>query len=316
MTILRAEHLGMCFGVRDAIALAHAEAARQPVTVLGDLVHNDTVLADLRSRGVRLERDLGAVRTDAVIITAHGTSDRHRAEVRAHGHRLLEATCPLVHFAHRSLAGLVARGLHPVVIGQRDHVEVRGLTGDFPQADVVLGESEIDALSERPAFGVVSQTTQPIARVRELVAHLRRRFPASEVVFRDTVCQPTKQRQSAAEELARQCDVVIVIGGTHSNNTRQLVATCGRFCDRVHHVQTAGDLDPTWFQAEDTVGLTAGTSTPDSTIQAVEAALKRLERGSLSRESQTPLATQRVALPDDDSGDLMRQLAPSQSLLR
>jgi len=316
MTILRAEHLGMCFGVRDAIALAHAEAARQPVTVLGDLVHNDTVLADLRSRGVRLERDLGAVRTDAVIITAHGTSDRHRAEVRARGHRLLEATCPLVHFAHRSLAGLVARGLHPVVIGQRDHVEVRGLTGDFPQADVVLGESEIDALSEQPAFGVVSQTTQPIARVRELVTHLRRRFPASEVVFRDTVCQPTKQRQSAAEELARQCDVVIVIGGAHSNNTRQLVATCGRFCDRVHHVQTAGDLDPEWFQAEDTVGLTAGTSTPDSTIQAVEAALKRLERGALSRESQTPLATQRVAVPDDDSGDLMRQLEPSQSLLR
>lgn len=316
MTILRAEHLGMCFGVRDAIALAHAEAARQPVTVLGDLVHNDTVLADLRSRGVRLERDLGSVRTDAVIITAHGTSDRHRAEVRARGHRLLEATCPLVHFAHRSLAGLVARGLHPVVIGQRDHVEVRGLTGDFPQADVVLGESEIDALSERPAFGVVSQTTQPIARVRELVAHLRRRFPASEVVFRDTVCQPTKQRQSAAEELARQCDVVIVIGGAHSNNTRQLVATCGRFCDRVHHVQTAGDLDPAWFQAEDAVGLTAGTSTPDSTIQAVEAALKRLERGALNRESQTPLATQRVAVPDDDSGDLMRQLEPSQSLLR
>ncbi len=297
MTILRAEHLGMCFGVRDAIALAHAEAARQPVTVLGDLVHNDTVLADLRSRGVRLERDLAAVRTEAVIITAHGTSDRHRAEVRSRGHRLLEATCPLVHFAHRSLAGLVARGLHPVVIGQRDHVEVRGLTGDFPQADVVLRESEIDAFTERPGLGVVSQTTQPIARVRELVAHLRRRFPASEIVFRDTVCQPTKQRQSAAEELAQRCDVVVVIGGAHSNNTRQLVATCGRFCERVHHVQTAGDLDEAWFQTDDTVGLTAGTSTPDSTIQAVEAALKRLERGSPSRESQPVLATPRVALP-------------------
>lgn len=294
MTLLRAEHLGMCFGVRDAIALAHAEAARQPVTVLGELVHNDTVLADLRSRGVRLETDLAAVRTGTVIITAHGTSERRRGEVAARGHRVLEATCPLVHFAHRALKELVARGLHPVVIGQRGHVEVRGLTGDFPHADVVLNETEIEALAERPSFGVVSQTTQPIARVRELVAHLRRQFPASEVVFRDTVCQPTKQRQSAAEELAQQCDVVVVIGGAHSNNTRQLVATCARFCERVHHVQTAGDLCEAWFQPDDVVGLTAGTSTPDSTIQAVEAALRRMERGSLSRESAVQLTTQRV----------------------
>lgn len=297
MTLLRAEHLGMCFGVRDAIALAHSEAARQPVTVLGELVHNDTVLADLRSRGVRLETDLAAVRTDTVIITAHGTSERRLAEVAAQGHRVLEATCPLVHFAHRALKDLVARGLHPVVIGQRGHVEVRGLTGDFPHADVVLSEIEIETLAERPGFGVVSQTTQPLARVRELVACLRRRFPASEVVFRDTVCQPTKQRQSAAEELAQQCDVVVVIGGAHSNNTRQLVATCGRFCPRVHHVQNAGELRAEWFHSDDVVGITAGTSTPDSTIQAVEGALRRLERDSLSPENGERLAAQRVTLP-------------------
>lgn len=297
MTILRAEHLGMCFGVRDAIALANAESARQPVTVLGELVHNETVLADLRSRGVRLESDLDAVQTGTVIITAHGTSNRRLAEVRERGHRVLEATCPLVHFAHRALAELVSRGLHPVIIGQRGHIEVRGLTGDFPHADVVLSEADIDTLPERPGFGIASQTTQPIARVRELVAHLRQRFPGSEVVFRDTVCQPTKQRQSAAEELAQRCDVVVVIGGAHSNNTRQLVATCARFCERVHHVQTAGDLGENWFDDAETVGLTAGTSTPDSTIQAVEAALRRLERGSLGREPLPTFPTQRVALP-------------------
>ena len=120
------------------------------------------------------------------------------------------------------------------------------------------------------------QTTQPIARVRELVACLRRRFPDSEIVFRDTVCQPTKQRQSAAEELAGQCDVVVVVGGAQSNNTRELVATCRRFCDRVHHVQTAADLCEAWFSDAGTVGLTAGTSTPDSIINGVEAALQRL----------------------------------------
>jgi 4-hydroxy-3-methylbut-2-en-1-yl diphosphate reductase len=276
MKLLRAEHLGMCFGVRDAIALAGDEAARRPVTVLGELVHNATVLDDLRARGVRLERELSAVSTGTVLITAHGASERRLAEVRARGHRVVEATCPLVRHAHRALAELVRAGFHPVVLGQRGHVEVRGLTEDYPEYDVVLSEADIAAMKPRPRLGVVAQTTQPVLRVRELVACLRHRFPESEIVFRDTVCQPTKQRQSAAEELARQCDVVVVIGGAHSNNTRELVTTCGRFCDRVHHIQSAGDLCADWFRPGDTVGLTAGTSTPDSTIQAVEQRLRQL----------------------------------------
>ena len=278
--ILRADHLGMCFGVRDAIALARTEAARRPLTVLGDLVHNETVLAELRARGIRLERHLADVDTAAVMITAHGASDRLLADVRGSGHAVVEATCPLVHFAHRSLAALVREGRHPVVIGQRGHVEVRGLTEDYPDCEVVLNEADIAVLASRPRFGVVAQTTQPIARVRELVACLRRHFPESEISFRDTVCQPTKQRQQAAEDLARQCAVVIVVGGAQSNNTRELVATCGRHCGRVHHVQTASDLAPEWFHDAETVGLTAGTSTPDSVIDAVEAALNRLAESS------------------------------------
>ena len=103
-------------------------------------------------------------------------------------------------------------------------------------------------LQERPRFGVAAQTTQPIEKVRLLVNCLRRRFPNSEVRFIDTVCQPTKQRQNAAVELAQQCDVVIVIGGAHSNNTHELVETCCRYCPRVHHVQTADDLRPGWFE--------------------------------------------------------------------
>jgi len=276
MKLLRAEHLGFCFGVRDALNLAKDEAARAPVTVLGDLVHNDIVLADLRERGVKFERELAQVTTSTVLITAHGTSERRLAEVKARGHLVIEATCPLVRHAHESLAGLVLRGCHPVVIGQRGHVEVQGLTGDFEACDVVLTEAEIDALSPQPRFGVVSQTTQPIARVRSLVDYLRRRFPESEVLFRDTVCQPTKQRQSAAETLARRCDVVVVIGGNHSNNTRELVATCERFCLRVHHVQLAVDLRREWFGPDDLVGVTAGTSTPDSVISAVETALQQI----------------------------------------
>lgn len=274
MKIIKAEHLGMCFGVRDAIALAQEAARHQPLTILGDLVHNETVLAELRARGIQIEQQPERISTKSVMITAHGTSERMLHQTRAGGFNVIEATCPLVHVAHRALAKLVAEGAHPVVIGKRDHVEVRGLTGDLTAFDVVLSPEDVLRLTERACFGVVAQTTQPIVRVRELVHMIRQRFPQSEVRFVDTVCQPTKQRQHAAVELAQHCDIVIVIGGAHSNNTKELVATCAKHCPRVHHVQTAAELRPEWFQETDTVGITAGTSTPDNLIAAVEARLR------------------------------------------
>ena len=278
MNILRAEHLGMCFGVRDAIALALKHADESPLTILGDLVHNETVLATLRDRGVRLERDLGNVATETVMVTAHGASERALSAVRRRGLAVLEATCPLVHFAHQSVAKLARAGFHPVIIGQRDHVEVRGLTEDLAECDVVLSEAEVLNMRERTRFGVAAQTTQPIDKVRRLVQLIREQFSQSEVRFIDTVCQPTKQRQSAAMALAQQSDVVIVIGGAHSNNTRELVATCGRHCARVHHVQTAAEVRPEWFADAETVGLTAGTSTPDAVVDEVEQTLAQLVR--------------------------------------
>jgi len=285
MKIIRAEHLGMCFGVRDAIALALDTAKHETLTILGDLVHNESVLAELRERGIEFQNDPRAVATPAVMITAHGASERRRESARQQGLRVLEATCPLVHVAHRALTKLVGEGFHPVIIGKRDHVEVRGLTEDLAEYDVVLSEEEIARLEERARFGVMAQTTQPVERVRGLVQRLRERFPAAEVRFIDTVCQPTKQRQSAAVELAQQCDVVIVIGGVHSNNTHELVKTCVRFCDRVHHVQTVEDLRADWFFEDDTVGITAGTSTPDSVINAVEENIKHIETRKEQRES-------------------------------
>jgi 4-hydroxy-3-methylbut-2-enyl diphosphate reductase len=149
-------------------------------------------------------------------------------------------------------------------------VEVRGMTDDLADFDVVISQADVTNLRSRERFGVVAQTTQPIERVRELVQLIRERFPQSEVRFTDTVCQPTKQRQQAAIDLAQRSDVVIVIGGAHSNNTRELVSTCSVHNKRVHHVQTASDLREEWFFETDTVGITAGTSTPDATIHSVE----------------------------------------------
>ena len=247
MKIIRAEHLGMCFGVKDAIALALETARHEPLTILGDLVHNETVLAELCAKDIRIEQQPANVGTRTVMVTAHGASKTKISETRTFGLKVLEATCPLVRVAHRALAKLVREGFHPVIIGKRDHVEVRGMTEDLNEFDVVLDEKDVVNLHERPRFGVMAQTTQPIEKVRRLVQLIRERFPKSEVRFVDTVCQPTKQRQSAAVELAQKCDVVIVIGGAHSNNTHELVKTCSQFCPRVHHVQTAADLREEWF---------------------------------------------------------------------
>jgi len=276
MKIIRAEHLGMCFGVRDAITLAVQTAEREPLTILGDLVHNETVLAELRAKGIRIELKPAKVGSRTVMVTAHGASVRAMKETRQRGLNVLEATCPLVHVAHRSLVKLVSEGFYPVIIGRSDHVEVRGMTEDLTECDVVLEEKDVANLRPRPRFGVIAQTTQPIDSVRHLVRLMRERFPKSEVSFVDTVCQPTKQRQGAAVELAQKCSVVIVIGGAHSNNTHELVKTCSRFCPRVHHVQTAGELRPDWFHANDTVGITAGTSTPNAVIAEVERQIPKL----------------------------------------
>jgi 4-hydroxy-3-methylbut-2-enyl diphosphate reductase len=264
----------MCFGVRDAIALALEHADAGPLTILGDLVHNPTVLNRLEARGIAIAQDVAAVKTPTLMVTAHGASERSLARSRGLGLTVVEATCPLVRVAHRAVAALQRDGYHVVIIGQRDHVEVRGLIGDLDRFDVVLDDNDVLGLEEHPRIGVAAQTTQAIEKVRHLVALIRRRFPRSEVRFFDTVCKPTKERQSAAIEMARQADVVIVVGGLGSNNTRELVKTCARYCDRVHHVQTEADVRAEWFEAAEVVGLTAGTSTPDDVIDRVEARLR------------------------------------------
>ena len=270
MRILRAEHMGWCFGVRDAVQRVLQEAQRQPVTVLGELVHNETVNDGLRARGVTLETQPGEVNTGTVVITAHGTSDVVRQEAQEHFPKVVDTTCPLVRAAHDAVKRLVADGFHPVIIGQRNHVEVRGLTGDLDTFDVVLTAADVAALPAGKRFGVVAQTTQPMERVRWLTGLIRDRFPKAEVRLVDTVCLPTKQRQASAVELAQHCDAVVVIGGINSNNTRELAETCGRYCRHVFRIERASELRREMFVELETVGITAGTSTPDEVIDEVE----------------------------------------------
>jgi len=279
MRVVRASHLGMCFGVRDAIAKVLRAAARGPLTVLGDLVHNETVLQRLAASGVEVRREIDEVDTPVVAITAHGVSGRRRAAVRARGLTVLDATCPIVKAAQRAVQTLARDGFHPVIVGIPHHVEVRGLTEDLAAFDVVSSDEDVEALRPQPRFGVAAQTTQPIERVRHLVSLLRSRYPRSEVEVAETVCIPTRLRQEAAEMLAAECDVTVVVGGAGSSNTRELVATCARRCRRVFLVQDARDLRPEWFAGARVAGITAGTSTPEDVIAGVEAGLRAVAQG-------------------------------------
>jgi 4-hydroxy-3-methylbut-2-en-1-yl diphosphate reductase len=289
MRIIRAQSLGMCFGVRDAIALAVRHAETGPLTILGDLVHNTAVLDGLRDRGIAIAHDPAQVRTPTVMVTAHGASERALAGTRARGLTVVEATCPLVHVAHRAVKTLVRDGYHPVIIGQRNHVEVRGLTDDLDAFDVVLDDGDIARLDPHPRIGVAAQTTQSIEKVRHLVELIRQWLPQSDVRFIDTVCRPTKDRQNAARDLARQSNVVIVVGGSNSNNTRELARTCSLYCPRVQQVQSAADLRLAWFRSRDVVGITAGTSTPDDVIDRVERRIREL--AAVIDEEQTTCDT-------------------------
>lgn len=278
MNINLAEHYGMCFGVRDALRLTHDLASSEPVTVLGQLVHNPSVSAHLETLGVK-HADLevpGTALTNQVIITAHGAADSAKKAWKEAGHLVADTTCPLVRKAHRALECLVLGGYHPVVIGQKDHAEVKGLTTDFPDATIISSNSDISEIPDSECIGVVSQTTQPIDFVQKIVAEIERQRPESEIKFLDTVCQPTKNRQSSLEKLCRDNDTIIVVGGRNSNNTHQLVLRALALGRNAHHVEGPGDLDPRWFRKSKDVGITAGTSTLDETVRDVMAKLRQI----------------------------------------
>jgi 4-hydroxy-3-methylbut-2-enyl diphosphate reductase len=275
--VVVARHHGMCFGVRDAVTEVQRLSADGPVTILGQLVHNEMVREKMRGLGV-VEAGLDAtkVTTNRVVFTAHGVSDKDRERWLATGLDVRDTTCPLVHRAHAALAELVAAGYHPVVIGKKGHVEVRGLTGDYPEAVVIESPGDLHDLPLANKIGVVAQTTQPEARVAALVEAVRRLRPESDVIYRDTVCRPTKDRQRALEDLCREATAIIVVGGANSNNTRELVQSAqARGCE-AWRVELPGEIDSQWLRGHDVVGVTAGTSTLPLAVEAVVRRLRAL----------------------------------------
>ncbi len=298
MNIHLAQHHGMCFGVRDALRTTHNAAKAAPVTILGQLVHNPIVTHHLRTLGVQhgsLDTPHRS-NTRHVIITAHGAANFQRTALKEAGFLVTDTTCPLVRKAHDALASLVAGGYFPVVIGQAAHVEVRGLTGDFPQAVVILDEADIARVPFHSKIGVISQTTQPVMRALHLVDALKKFHPLAEVRFMDTICHPTKQRQRALEELSQQCATIIVIGGRNSNNTRQLVESATRLGCTAHQVEHPDELDAAWFANSQNVGVTAGTSTLDETVRAVLDRLQSLAAVPKPRSRWAAMFTNKLSV--------------------
>ncbi len=278
MLVLEAAEAGMCFGVRDALAVLAGIDDPAAVTIHGELVHNGEVLAELDRRGFHRspERERPVPATPAVLVTAHGISERERARLAAAGKVLVDTTCPLVQRAHAAAQALQREGRRVVVIGKRDHVEVRGIVEDLEAPIVVGALADVAAWPER-RLGVVCQTTTPATAAAQLVAAIRAANPLADVRFADTICSPTKARVEAVVELLPRVDAFVVVGGRGSNNTRQLVATAAAAGVPVLHVEHAGELDGQWFRGHRVVGLTAGTSTLPRTLAEVRDALRALE---------------------------------------
>ena len=289
MKVTVAKALGTCFGVQDAIDLAMDEAYRNKLTIIGQLVHNPQVVEDLRIRGVIIVDKLDeTISTANVMITAHGAPESLHETARKMGYNVIDASCPLVLRVHKAIAGFVREGFHPVVIGQASHVEVKGIIGDLQDYTIIANEDELSTLAPYKKIGIVSQTTQQIQHVKNLIAKIREVYPEMEVRFQDTVCQPTKDRQVAARELTSEVDLMIVIGGYNSSNTKKLKMVCDESGVEAFHIARASQLEPEMFDGREHVGITAGTSTPREVIEEVYLAILRMPGVIVSEASGMP----------------------------
>lgn len=289
MKVTVAKALGTCFGVQDAIDLAMDEAYRNKLTIIGQLVHNPQVVEDLRIRGVNIVDKLDeTISTANVMITAHGAPESLHETARKMGYNVIDASCPLVLRVHKAIAGFVREGFHPVVIGQASHVEVKGIIGDLQDYTIIANEEELSTLAPYQKIGIVSQTTQQIQHVKNLIAKIREVYPEMEVRFQDTVCQPTKDRQVAARELTNEVDLMIVIGGYNSSNTKKLKMVCDESGVEAFHIERASQLEPEMFDGREHVGITAGTSTPREVIEEVYLAILSMPGVIVSEASGMP----------------------------
>lgn len=278
MRVVRARNAGACYGVQRALDMAlEAVEGGGAASTLGPLIHNPQVVADLAARGVRAVEHVEDVHAGSIVIRSHGVTPAVRRAAASRGLPVVDATCPHVARAQKAAAQLGERLGRVVVVGEAGHPEVEGLVACAREAGaevfVAACPADLPACLREPV-GVVVQTTQTRAALDAVEAALRTRGVNPEV--KNTICSATSQRQEAAAELAGEVDAIVVVGGRNSSNTTRLADICAASCPRTYHIESPDEVDPAWFAGCESVGVTAGASTPEAHIAAVVACLEAL----------------------------------------
>ena len=280
MIIEKAAEIGLCFGVKRAIDILE-KAAREHggVETLGAIVHNQQILQRLTEIGVRITENVDDIQGDTVVISAHGVSPQLEEEIRSRRINIIDTTCPFVHRAQVAARELAESGFFVIIYGDANHPEVKGVLGWAEgKGAAMLDDSSISQLDPLPHnLGILSQTTQIPEYFTQFANKLNDSLSAENCEIRvvDTICREIKRRQRAALELASKVDLMLVIGSQTSANTNYLAQLCSRLT-RTQLVETAEDIQPSWLEGQSHIGVTAGASTAEQTINEVVTRLEAL----------------------------------------
>ncbi len=281
MEIIIAKHAGFCFGVRRAVNIAERaveDIKNGPIYTDGPIIHNPQEVNRLREKGVIPGTFEEFKEGSTVIIRSHGIPpDRERA-LKDKGLNIIDATCPYVKAVHEAVTKLVREGYFVVIIGEKNHPEVIGAYGYLKDAGgegvIVETFEDIELVKDKEKVGVVSQTTQHEEFFKRIVGEISVWVKELKVI--NTICNATSERQEGVYELAPKVDVMIVVGGKNSGNTRRLYNIAKSLNDRSYHIETADELEEEWFKGAKKVGITAGASTPDWIIESVRERIRKI----------------------------------------
>ena len=268
MEVILAEHLGFCYGVKRAIEIARQNASTDGTSsTLGPIIHNPQMVERLKNEGVGTIGSLDEMADGLVIIRSHGVGPKVYEEAEFRGLELVDATCPHVKKAQLSAKLLSEEGYTVVIVGEKNHPEVKSIFEWTEQnAYIIETEAEVDALPSIGKLGIVSQTTFSGEKFRSIVSCLLEK--SREIKILRTICTATDLRQASALELAKNVDVMIVVGGKNSANTSRLAKLCATKC-KTYHIETVAELQDEWLDHVNKIGITAGASTPDWIIKEV-----------------------------------------------
>lgn len=274
--VIVADKAGACFGVERAIELVRSAAAHADggVFTLGPLIHNPRVVDELEHAGVHVASSVDEAAGGTLILRTHGVKPSEQARAEEVCSEVVDATCPFVKKVHRAVERLTRDGFEVVVVGEKGHPEVDATLAHADGSQAIADADEARSAELGSRVGIVVQTTQTASNLADVVSAIDDGSREVEVV--NTICEATSQRQGSAAELASHVDAMVVIGGRNSANTTHLAEICSGRCSRTYHIEDADELDPSWFEGAETIGITAGASTPASQIDAVRTALESL----------------------------------------